>query len=887
MEQEAFRDIISSHLTGGEAAQLSAFLSLCSYSCGKYDDVAAFGKAVQSAAAHEGPDGEANRLFYFALPPAVFLAAAATVSANAAGNNGWTRLVVEKPFGRDSASSEFLSAELAKLFREDQIYRIDHYLGKEMVLNLMVLRFANSVFEPVWNRHYISTVQITFKEPFGVEGRGGYFDEVGIIRDIQQNHLLQVMSLVAMEPPISMSSSDIRDEKVKVLRATAPLDIENVVLGQYGESASGAKLGYLADTGVPADSTTPTFATSVLHVNNPRWAGVPFILKCGKALNERKAEIRIQFHSPPNALFKGAVGAAHNNELVIRIQPNEAVYLKMMCKMPGLEWMPAETELNLSYQTRYPTQRPPEAYARLILDVLRGDQSQFVRSDELAAAWAIFTPLLHRLEKEKIRPFTYPYGSRGPAQSDKLIRKCGYVYEGRYGAEWRHTHGPASAAGELARLRDEFTLSRDRLLAIMNHFLSEMEAGLAGTPSSIRMIPSFVTEVPTGVETGTIWAVDMGGSNLRVVEVLLRGGGVIEQGRQIKREIPLALMHAPAPALFDFVAAQLKEAGCADGDTTGFTFSFPVAQTAVNAGRLIAWTKGFSNAGAVDADVMALFSDACARQGVRPNLTALVNDTVGTLMSRAYSDPLCSVGVILGTGTNAAYVERTARISKWQGAITDRMLINMEWGAFGSGTAFSMLPFHAADNEMDTLTPNEGGQRYEKMISGMYLGELTRLLLVSLHSEGAVFAPTAATGDSVPRGLSRQLMTPWAVETRLLSTLSADTSPELDAVAAVLRDELGMPRSTLADRRIVQEVSDLVVRRAARLAAMGVAAVLTRMGPDGANAHVGIDGSVFKKHVRFQAWMEEALAELGAKCTLVMAEDGSGFGAAIVAKVSE
>jgi hexokinase len=225
----------------------------------------------------------------------------------------------------------------------------------------------------------------------------------------------------------------------------------------------------------------------------------------------------------------------------------------------------------------------------------------------------------------------------------------------------------------------------------------------------------------------------MGGSNLRVVEVLLRGDGVIEQGRQQKREIPLALMHAPASALFDFVASLLKETGCADGDTAGFTFSFPVAQTAVNAGRLIAWTKGFSNPGAVDVDVMGLFEDACHRQGVRPRLTALVNDTIGTLMSRAYSDTKCTVGVILGTGTNAAYgerrgcgrghvgelhtccsccdcmrhgpllshdsprlpVERTARIGKWHGEITEKMLINMEWGAFGSGTAFSLLPFHS------------------------------------------------------------------------------------------------------------------------------------------------------------------------------------------------
>ncbi|RYY32449.1 hypothetical protein EON62_05345, partial [archaeon] len=274
-------------------------------------------------------------------------------------------------------------------------------------------------------------VQITFKEPFGVEGRGGYFDGYGIIRDVMQNHLVQVLSLVAMEVPVSLSADDVHDEKVKVLRCTAPISLDDVVVGQYGANAAGSKPGYLDDPSVPKDSLTPTFATAVLHINNPRWRGVPFILKCGKALNDRKAEIRIQFKQPASSAFGcgasrglrkrdaaraltqsrarvfwcatpfppcaltaeagtpmgvGQIGSmlsgsmcSHNNELVIRINPSEAVYLKMMCKMPGMDFAPVETELSLNYKTRYPCRHLPEAYARLILDVLRGDHSQFVR----------------------------------------------------------------------------------------------------------------------------------------------------------------------------------------------------------------------------------------------------------------------------------------------------------------------------------------------------------------------------------------------------------------------------------------------------------------------------------------------------------------------------
>lgn len=262
-------------------------------------------------------------------------------------------MIVEKPFGRDLESSAHLSAHLASLFREEQIYRIDHYLGKEMVQNLMILRFGNRLFGPTWNRESIASVLITFKEPFGTEGRGGYFDEFGIIRDVMQNHLLQMLCLTAMEKPASTHPNDIRDEKVKVLKCIPTLTLNDVVLGQYVGDPEGqgeAKEGYLDDPTVPKDSRTPTYASAALRINNERWDGVPFILRCGKALNERKAEVRIQYRDVPGDIFQGQ---AKRNELVIRVQPGEAIYVKMVTKTPGMSFDMEETELDLTYGARY------------------------------------------------------------------------------------------------------------------------------------------------------------------------------------------------------------------------------------------------------------------------------------------------------------------------------------------------------------------------------------------------------------------------------------------------------------------------------------------------------------------------------------------------------
>uniref|UniRef100_A0A0K2SX09 Glucose-6-phosphate 1-dehydrogenase n=1 Tax=Lepeophtheirus salmonis TaxID=72036 RepID=A0A0K2SX09_LEPSM len=414
-------------------AKLEDFWSLNYYVAGSYDQKRDFELLNQEMERLETGYSGSNRLFYLALPPSVFAPVTVLIKECCMSLKGWSRVIVEKPFGKDSASSAELSNHLSSLFREDQLYRIDHYLGKEMVQNLITLRFANRIFSPTWNRDNIASVVITFKEPFGTQGRGGYFDDFGIIRDIMQNHLLQIFCLTAMEKPCSTSPDDIRDEKVKVLKCCQEVVMDDVVLGQYVGNPEGktedARMGYLEDKTVPDDSVTPTYAACVLRINNERWDGVPFILKCGKALDERKAEVRIQYKDVPGDIFdKSTI----RNELVLRVQPGEAVYSKVMTKTPGMNFNLEETELDLTYNTRYKDARLPEAYERLILDVFVGSQMHFVRTDELAEAWRIFTPLLHKIEKDKIKPTPYQYGGRGPKEADELMEKNNFKYTGRY-----------------------------------------------------------------------------------------------------------------------------------------------------------------------------------------------------------------------------------------------------------------------------------------------------------------------------------------------------------------------------------------------------------------------------------------------------------------------
>ncbi|KAI0337585.1 glucose-6-P dehydrogenase [Trametopsis cervina] len=429
MDNAEYHKRITSYIKGADdeqaKAQLEEFKELSTYVSGGYEDAESFQKLNKYLSEVESSfkGEEHNRLFYLALPPSVFIPVAQNLKAECYSKKGVNRMIVEKPFGKDLDSCRELLGSLKQHWTEDETFRIDHYLGKEMVKNLLVLRFANVAMNAAWDKNSISNVQITFKEPFGTEGRGGYFDEFGIIRDILQNHLLQVLSILTMERPVSFSAEDIRDEKVKVLRAIPPIEREDTLLGQY--VAANGKPGYLDDDTVPHNSVCPTFAATTLWIHNPRWEGVPFILKAGKALNEAKVEIRIQFKDVTQGIFKDI----SRNELVLRIQPAEAVYLKLNAKTPGLTTRAIPTEMDLTYKRRFTDATIPEAYESLILDALKGDHSNFVRDDELDVAWKIFTPILHWIEGRHgpaPKPVGYPYGSRGPKELDAFITKYGY-----------------------------------------------------------------------------------------------------------------------------------------------------------------------------------------------------------------------------------------------------------------------------------------------------------------------------------------------------------------------------------------------------------------------------------------------------------------------------
>ena len=432
-DHDGFRRKISENLTcryaPGESCvdRTAAFLSRCFYSQGHYASTDSFLDLYQLMQEVEGR-GPVNRIFYMAIPPSVFKEVATALGdsglATCDEGDAWSRIVVEKPFGRDRKSSDDLVAEMHTVFSEDMTYRIDHYLGKEIVQDLMVLRFANLIFEPLWNRDYIESVRIKLAEPIGVGQRGGYFDGFGIIRDVMQNHLLQILALLAMDQPAQFMAGSIRDAKVKLLQSVAPVTLDNLVVGQYGPSVSGSQPAYVGEPTVPPDSLTPTYAAAVLKVDNRRWAGVPFFLEAGKALDQRVNEVRIRFREITPRPFAGSGAPLEANELVIRIQPDESITLKIMNKAPGLGFNLIRTDLNLRYQSTFNTMIP-DAYECLLLDVLHGDRNLFIRADELAAAWDIFTPVLDELERNHVAPELYPFGSPGPVSASHLARRHG------------------------------------------------------------------------------------------------------------------------------------------------------------------------------------------------------------------------------------------------------------------------------------------------------------------------------------------------------------------------------------------------------------------------------------------------------------------------------
>ncbi|POF28611.1 glucose-6-phosphate dehydrogenase [Roseibium marinum] len=372
------------------------------------------------------------RAFYLAVGPDLF----GTICENlgkAGAVNDHSRVVIEKPIGKDGASAKALNETVGSVFKEEQIFRIDHYLGKETVQNLMALRFANALFEPLWNAAHIDHVQITVAESLGVGGRAGYYDTAGALRDMIQNHLLQLLCLVAMEPPESMNADSVRDEKLKVLKALAPIDEHNVdkmtVRGQYraGASAGGAVPGYLDELGND-ESRTETFVALKAEIANWRWAGVPFYLRTGKRLAQRVSEIVVQFQPIPHSIFDAEAGAITANRLIIRLQPDEGVQMQIMIKDPGPGGMRLrQVPLDMSFADAFKV-RNPDAYERLIMDVIRGNQTLFMRRDEVDAAWAWIDPIQSAWASSKNLPKGYTSGTWGPSASIALVERDGRTW---------------------------------------------------------------------------------------------------------------------------------------------------------------------------------------------------------------------------------------------------------------------------------------------------------------------------------------------------------------------------------------------------------------------------------------------------------------------------
>ncbi|HEU5191122.1 MAG TPA: glucose-6-phosphate dehydrogenase [Methylomirabilota bacterium] len=403
---------------------------------GLYPGLGAFIKRVEQ---ERGSGG--NRLFYLSTPPSLYphivtRLGEAGFQRNADATDAWVRVVIEKPFGRDLESSRALNHVVNGVFSEDQVYRIDHYLGKETVQNILVFRFANGIFEPLWNRNHVDHVQITVSETLGVESRGAYYEESGALRDMIQNHILQLLCLVAMEPPVTFDSDPVRDEKTKVMRALrpiAPADVDTVaVRGQYGQGfVEGQRVpGYREEKGVSAESITETYAALKLGVDNWRWAGVPFYLRTGKRLAKRASEIAVQFRRTPHLVFRRnpeAIAEAANR-LILRIQPDEGISLQFGAKLPGPEPRIKAVEMDFDYHQSFGGE-PPEAYERLLLDAMKGDATLYARGDWVDLAWELLGPVLHVWGSGDPRKFpNYEAGGWGPAEADTLIERDGRAW---------------------------------------------------------------------------------------------------------------------------------------------------------------------------------------------------------------------------------------------------------------------------------------------------------------------------------------------------------------------------------------------------------------------------------------------------------------------------
>ena len=414
--------------------ELRCFAQSFAYVAGDYDDPAAFQKLSQRLEELDRQHNlEGNRLYYLATPPSVYPIAIEQLEkaglAQQANGKSWVRIIIEKPYGRDLASARDLNQKVLKVFEESQVYRIDHYLGKDTVQNLLVLRFGNGIFEPLWNRNYIDHVQITAAESLGVEQRAAFYETTGALRDMIQSHVLQLTSLVAMEAPASFDATAVRNEKIKVLQSIRPFTAEtiarDVVPGQYGPGAMENNedvAGYLQEPGVKPGSVTETFVGARLLIDNWRWADVPFYIRTGKRLPRRVTEIAIQFRRAPHLVFRGQ--GIDTNSLVLNIQPEEGISVSFHAKLPGQEMRLTTVNMDFSYQAAFGGGER-SAYAALLNDCMRGDATLFDRADGVEAAWALVNPILDAWRSPGRSVPSYPAGSWGPREAEELLERDG------------------------------------------------------------------------------------------------------------------------------------------------------------------------------------------------------------------------------------------------------------------------------------------------------------------------------------------------------------------------------------------------------------------------------------------------------------------------------
>jgi glucose-6-phosphate 1-dehydrogenase len=417
---------------------LEGLISDVRYIPGSFDDAQVYSELDRTLSEFDERGSHSlDRVFYMSTAPQFFpvIAAALGEAGLHRAENAESRLVIEKPFGYDLASARELNEQLLGVFDESQVFRIDHYLGKETVQNLMALRFANALFEPVWNRNFIDNVQITAAEDIGIGGRAGYYEGSGALRDLVQNHMLQLLALLTMEPPASFEANRLRDEKLKVLEAIVPPAVEDAgsmaVRAQYGPGVSGGEPvpGYREEDGVAPESRTETYAALRLHISNWRWAGVPFYLRTGKRLARKVTEIAVTLKPVPHLAFKtsGSVGV-QPNQVILTVQPDEGVSVSLGAKIPGARMRIRPVNMEFRYGTAFLSESP-EAYERLILDAMRGDATLFTRNDEIEALWGVVDPILTAWQEDKSSEIPqYPAGSAGPAEADGLL-------EG--GRQWR------------------------------------------------------------------------------------------------------------------------------------------------------------------------------------------------------------------------------------------------------------------------------------------------------------------------------------------------------------------------------------------------------------------------------------------------------------------